>query len=254
MPVRDSEAIILRSYPLGEADRLVSFLSRAHGRMRGVARGARRPKSRFGATLECCSHIRIWFYERETRDLVQISQCELQESFLGAFGNYEAGNTLGLLSEISEMVLPEREPLDASFRLLLSTAQAVQKTGQTALPAAYFCLWTMRLSGWLPSLERCSKCGAPLAGKSGYAAPTRTGIHCPQCRKPGMNVISAGALEAARLMLHEKLQALLERQPPFAPAALRELTEFVLNGIEHQIEKKLTTRAFMNGQGMEITA
>jgi DNA repair protein RecO (recombination protein O) len=254
MPLRDSEAIILRSYPLGEADRLVSFLSRSFGRMRGVAKGARRPKSRFGATLECCSYIRIWFYERETRELVQISQCELEESFLGAFGNYEAGNTLGLLSEISEAVLPEREPLDASFRLLLSCARAIQKTGQTALPAAYFCLWTMRLSGWLPALDRCSKCGESMAGKQGYAAPGRTGLWCQQCRKPGMNVISSGALDAARSMLHEGLQALLERQPPLAPVALGELTDFLLNGIEHQIEKKLTTRAFMNAHGMEITA
>jgi DNA repair protein RecO (recombination protein O) len=254
MPLRDSEAIILRSYPLGEADRLVSFLSRSFGRMRGVAKGARRPKSRFGATLECCSYIRIWFYERETRDLVQISQCELQESFLNAFGNYEAGNTLSLLSEVSEAVLPEREPLDASFRLLLSSARAIQKTGQTAVPAAYFCLWTMRLSGWLPALDRCARCGESLLGKSGYAAPARTGLWCQQCRRPGMSVISIGALDAARPMLNAGLQALLERVPPFAALALQELTAFLLNGIEHQIERKLTTRAFMNAHGMEITA
>jgi DNA repair protein RecO (recombination protein O) len=251
MPLRDSEAIILRSYPLGEADRLVSFLSRSHGRMRGVAKGARRLKSRFGAALECCSYIRVWFYERETRDLVQINQCELQESFLSAFGNYEAGNTLSLLSEISEAVLPEREPLDASFRLLLSAARAIQKTGQTALPAAYFCLWTMRLSGWLPALDRCARCGESLAGKPGYAAHARSGLWCQKCRKPGMSIVSAEALDAARPMLNEGLQVLLEHEPTLPAQALRELTTFLLNGIEHQIERKLTTRAFMNADDME---
>ena len=85
MPLHESEAIVLRSYPLGEADRLVSFLSRAMGRVRGVAAGARRTKSRFGSTLERLSHIRIWFFEKETRDLVRISQCEMIESFLDAF-------------------------------------------------------------------------------------------------------------------------------------------------------------------------
>lgn len=254
MPLRDSEAIILRSYPLGEADRLVSFLSRSFGRMRGVAKGARRPKSRFGATLECCSYIRIWFYERETRDLVQISQCELQESFLSAFGNYEAGNTLSLLSEISEAVLPEREPLDASFRLLLSCARAIQRTGQTALPAAYFCLWTMRLSGWLPALDCCVRCGESLSGKNGYGAPGNSGLWCQKCRKPGMSMISSEALDAARAMLIEGLQALLELVRPFPALTLQELTKFLLNGIEHQMERKLTTRAFMNTYGMEITA
>ena len=94
MPLKESEAIILRSYPLGEGDRLVSFLSRSTGRLRGVARGARRPKSRFGSTLEPLSHIRIWFYERETRDLVRINQCELIRSFLATQRDYAAG--LGL--------------------------------------------------------------------------------------------------------------------------------------------------------------
>jgi DNA repair protein RecO (recombination protein O) len=70
MPIRESEALVLHSYPLGEADRLVSFLSRNMGRVRGVAAGARRTKSRFGSTLERLSYIRIWFFERETRDLV----------------------------------------------------------------------------------------------------------------------------------------------------------------------------------------
>src|SRR5271169_7175210 len=97
MPVRESEAIVLRSFPLGEADRLVSFLSRTEGRLRGVARGARRTKNQFGSTLEILSHVRIWFYERETRDLVRISQCELIESFMGAFSDYASGVTLSLL-------------------------------------------------------------------------------------------------------------------------------------------------------------
>ena len=68
MPLHESEAIVLRSYPLAEADRLVSFLSRTMGRVRGVAAGARRTKSRFGSTLQSLSHVRIWYYERETRD------------------------------------------------------------------------------------------------------------------------------------------------------------------------------------------
>lgn len=254
MALRESEAIILRSYPLGEADRLVSFFSRSYGRVRGVAKGARRPKSRFGSTLECCTYIRVWFSERETRDLVQITQAEILESFLSLFGNYEAGNTLSLLAEISETVLPEREPLDASFRLLLSTARAIQKTGQTVLPAAYFCLWTMRLSGWLPALDRCARCGATLVGEKGYGAPARSGLWCQQCRKPGMNVISRVALEAARPMLNESLEVVLQRYPPFSLAALQELTSFLLDGIEHQIERKLATRAFMEFKGMEITA
>src|SRR5208282_3683165 len=96
MPLHESEAIVLQSYSLGEADRLVSFLSRAMGRVRGVAAGARRPKSRFGSTLEPLSHIRIWFFERETRELVRVNQCEMIESFLDAFGEYTSSVALAL--------------------------------------------------------------------------------------------------------------------------------------------------------------
>jgi len=74
MPARETEAIILKTFPLGEADRLVSFLGRSSGRVRGVAPGARRLKNRYGSTLEILSHVQIWYVERETRDLVRIQR------------------------------------------------------------------------------------------------------------------------------------------------------------------------------------
>src|SRR2546427_2327582 len=126
MPLRESEAIVLRTYPLGEGDRIVSFLDRASGRLRGVARGARHPKSRFGSTLEPLSHVRIWYFERETRELVRINQCELIESFLDLQKDYQAGVYLALLSEITEAVLGEREVADPQFRLLLLAARAIR--------------------------------------------------------------------------------------------------------------------------------
>jgi len=154
MPLHESEAIVLQCYSLGEADRLVSFFSRTMGRMRGVAAGARRPKSRFGSTLERLSHIRIWFFERETRELVRISQCEMIESFLDAFRDYASSVALSLFAEITECVLPDREASDANFRLLLLSAQTVKRTTKPELPLAYFTLWTVKLGGWLPSLDR----------------------------------------------------------------------------------------------------
>src|SRR5271154_452180 len=140
MPLHESEAIVLQRYTLGEADRLVSFLSRTMGRMRGVAAGARKPKSRFGSSLEQLSHIRIWFYERETRELVKISQCEMIESFLDAFGDYASSVAFALFTEITELVLPDREASAANFRLLLLAAQTVKRTGKAELAMAYFTL------------------------------------------------------------------------------------------------------------------
>ena len=94
MPLKESEAIVLRTFPLGEGDRLVSFLDRQSGRVRGVARGARLPKSRFGSTLEMLAYIRIWYFERETRELVRINQCELIESFMDVQRDYSSADRL----------------------------------------------------------------------------------------------------------------------------------------------------------------
>lgn len=115
MPLKESEAIVLRTYPLGEGDRLVSFLDRQAGRIRGVARGARLTKSRFGSTLEILAYIRIWYFERETRELVRINQCELIESFMDVQRNYASSVALALVSEITDSVLGRGKRLTRSF-------------------------------------------------------------------------------------------------------------------------------------------
>ena len=240
MPLKESEAIVLRSFPLGEADRLVSFLGRTTGRLRGVARGARRTKSRFGSTLETLSHIRIWFYERETRELVRINQCELIESFLETQREYETGLALALVSEITEAVLPEREASDAMFRLVLLTARAIAARKSGDFPLAYFNLWTVRLGGWLPGLERCIKCGREVKREPVYLGVGRPGLRCGNCRTPGWRVLSAKALELALTMLRAKLEALNEQEWPKEAAI--ELNQYFMDVIEHQVERKLTTR------------
>jgi DNA repair protein RecO (recombination protein O) len=248
MPLHESEAIVLQSYPLGEADRLVSFLSRTMGRMRGVAAGARRPKSRFGSTLERLSHVRVWFFERETRELVRINQCEIIESFVDAFRDYDSSVGLSLFSEITQSVLPDREVSDASFRLLLLCAQVVKRTGKVEPSLAYFTLWTVKLGGWLPPLDACSRCGRPLqpnaeAAQPVYFLPSASAIVCANCRKPGMRVITPPVLAAIRRMLSERLDRLTQDVVP--PRVARELTEIMLDVIEHQIDRKLTSRELL---------
>jgi DNA repair protein RecO (recombination protein O) len=252
MPLHESEAIVLQSYPLGEADRLVSFLSRTMGRMRGVAAGVRKPKSRFGSTLERLSHVRIWFHERETRELVRISQCEIIESFIDAFRDYPSSVALALFSEISQAVLPDREASDANFRLLLLASQAIKRTGKPELPLAYFALWSVKLGGWLPALDRCAKCGRAIpAGEAANFSP-RSSALCERCRQPGMRMLSASALGAARKILAEKLDRIAEDVA--APRALRELTDCMLDIIEYQIDRKLTSRSMLEAPVAEATA
>jgi DNA repair protein RecO (recombination protein O) len=252
MPLHESEAIVLQSYALGEADRLVSFLSRSMGRVRGVAAGARRPKSRFGSTLERLSYIRIWFFERETRDLVRISQCEVIESFLDAFGDYASSVVLALFTEITEAVLPDREPADANFRLLLLASQTVKRTRKPELPLAYFTLWTVKLGGWLPPFDRCAQCGKNLNMKETlYVSPRGSAVLCADCRKPGMRALSSQAAMLGRKMFTERLDKLTAENGTadvvelYSPQAARELANFMLDIIEHQIDRKLKSREML---------
>ena len=240
MPVRESEALILRSFPLGEADKLVSFLSRSEGRLRGVASGARRTKSRFGSTLELFSYVRMWFYERETRELVRINQCELIESFLEVQRDYAVSLALALVSEVTEAVLGEHEVAEPNFRLLLVIARAIKGGAKLSAALAYFAFWTVRLGGWMPALDRCSRCGAALMDRASMA---RSGLYCPNCTLPGQRSISQEALQVARRMSSEKLEQLVKAD--LAGAAVDEVKDHMLNLIEQHIEKKLQTRKML---------
>lgn len=243
MPQRESEAIILRTYSLGEADRLVSFLTRKWGRMRGVAARARSPKSRFGATLEPLSHIRVWFFERETRELVRISQTEMLDSFLDVQSDYECNVALAMIAEITEAVLPDREASDPAFRLVLAAVKSIRQTRRGDLPLLYFALWTVRLGGWLPSLERCGKCGRELAAIGAFVSPTHHRPLCGECRLPGMRALSPNSVALARNMLTEKLEVLVEKAGVAGKG--RDLMAYLLDVIEQQIERKLTTRRML---------
>lgn len=246
MALHESEAIILQSYSLGEADRLVSFLSRAAGRVRGVAAGARKPKSRFGSTLERLSHVRIWYFEKETRELVRIRQCEIIESFLDAFRDYTSSVALSILSEVTESVLPDHEVSDANFRLLLLCAQTIKQTGKADLPLAYFAIWTVKLGGWLPALDRCGFCGEVLPESSpAYFARSGSAVACAKCRRSGMRAISPAAFALARRMLAERLDRLVGAPNEPGSRAVRELIATMLDVIEHQIDRKLTSRELL---------
>ena len=240
MPLKESEAIVLRTFPLGEGDRLVSFLDRQAGRLRGVAQGARLPKSRFGSTLEMLAYIRIWYFERETRELVRINQCELIESFMDVQQDYSSAIGFALVSEITDSVLGEREAADAQFRLILLIARAIRMHGPSQVVLAYFCLWTARLGGWLGAFDRCSRCGRAMHLETAFHSPGFAEICCADCREEWTKPISKEALSVGRTALSGTLDRLLKENPPIGPT--KEILSYALDVLEHHIEKKLISR------------
>jgi len=243
MPARETEAIILKTFPLGEADRLVSFFGRSSGRVRGVAAGARRVKNRYGSTLEVLSHVQIWYVERETRDLVRIQQTDLLESFHKAQSDYGLSTGLAVISEIAELILPEHEVSEPMFRLILLAAREVERTGNWQLPLSYFAFWTVRLGGWLPRFDRCISCDAPFGEQVAFYGPQQTGLFCEKCRRPGMKPLHAEARRLAERFTGERLDRIAFDKS--MQAAVRELREASLTWIEHHLERRLMTRELL---------
>src|SRR5438105_688872 len=129
MPARVSEALILRTYPLKEADLLVSFLTRDQGKLRGVAKRARRPKGGFGAGLERLSHVRVAYFQREARELVNLDSCELIRSQFSLVSDYQTSVALDYFAEVAEQLLPSAEPSEKFFRLFLAVLDSLQPVG-----------------------------------------------------------------------------------------------------------------------------
>jgi DNA repair protein RecO (recombination protein O) len=243
MPARETEAIILKTFPLGEADRLVSFLGRASGRVRGVAAGARRVKNRYGSTLEVLSHVQIWYVEKETRELVRIQQCELLESFHKSQSNYELSTGLAVISEAAELVLPDHEAAEPMFRLILLAVREIERTGNWVLPLTYFAFWTVRLGGWLPRFDRCSLCGEEFGAGAAHHAPWEPGLLCQKCRRPGMKPLHLEARQLAERFTSERLDRM--ETIDSSSKTLTELREASLNWIEHHSDRKLRTRELL---------
>jgi len=212
--------------------------------LKGVARGAQRLKSQFGSTLEPLSHIRIWFYERETRELVRISQCELLESFYAAQSDYTKSIGLALVSEIVETVLPEREATDSVFRLTLLVSRAISEAAGIWLPLSYFALWSARIAGWLPSFDRCQNCGKAFASGGAYSMTTGE-LVCPDCRIGG-EFIPAEMLKLGRRMMGEKLESFSSAPP--SERELKVLLKYLLDIIERETEHKLSARELIAGE------
>lgn len=153
MPGRVSEAFVLRTYPFQEADLIVSFFTRDTGKLRGVARRARKPKSAFGSGLERLSQVRMAYYQKETRELVSLSSCELVQSVFALQSSYDVSLALDHIAEIAEHLLPPAEANERFFRLLIAVLEDLRAGGNHWRAITYFSLWGVRLSGFLPELR-----------------------------------------------------------------------------------------------------
>lgn len=180
MPRNQSEAIVLRSYNFSELDKIVVFFAKERGIFKGVAKGARKFGNRFGSSLEPLSHVKVFYYEKEGKDLVTVSSSDLIESFFELQADLDRSFTLSYFAELIENALPSRTEDDVLFRLILLILQRLKAGGNLGLLTAYFEVWFLKINGFLLNLSRCKKCRKDIEEK-GWLSPKKDGIYCNQC-------------------------------------------------------------------------
>ena len=243
MPLRETEAIVLRTYRLGEADKIASLFTRQLGRLRAVATGAQRPRGRYGGTLEPLNYIRVWVFERENRDLLRLNSAELVESFFEMQRDYRIQVAAQFLAEVGEHLLPEREVNERAFRLLLAVLRALKHSGEINRPLLYFDYWMLRLAGFPPDLEVCAACGRALGEEGGFYGPGSEGLLCRACRAGAPYQITAQTLAMARTGCQGPLDRWIVQEK--VPAGCQQARRFFEEVIESHLERKLVTRPML---------
>jgi DNA repair protein RecO (recombination protein O) len=241
MPLKESEAIVLRTYPFRESDLLVTLFTRVEGKVRGVARAAKKSRRRFGGALEPLTYIKVAYEDREGQELTRLDACEVLDSPLTSEVSYPRAVALGHVAELLDELLPDREANDAVFRLALSVLAQLHGR-ELWVPVTYFDLWMARLIGYLPELSECLACGRSLNGSRAFFHALADGLMCPEHKRLASSEISVESRKLAAQMLRVPLSSVNVAALQKSGADLR---KFLLQTLERHIEKKLVTRGML---------
>lgn len=242
MPLKESEAVVLRTYPLREADLLVTLFTRSEGKVRGVARAAKKSRRRFGGALEPMTYVKANWDDRERQELARLDSCEVLESPLTTEVGYARAVALGHVAELLDELLPDREANDAVFRLTLA-ALAGLRGPEIWLPVTYFELWLTRLVGFLPELSACMECGRALNGERAYFHALADGVVCADDKRLASSELTSESRTIAAQMLRNPLSSFAQMKWPKAVAA--DLRKFLVQILQRHLEKKLVTAGML---------
>ncbi len=228
MPLLKTSAIVLKSRKWGDADRIVTFFTLKYGKVRGVARGARRMKSRFGSALEPFVHCDLLLFEKPGDTLYRVSQTDIRHVFPSIRTSLEAITGAARLANLAGAVTADGDAVPRVFHALLEGFRAIEGSGAPALTAALYELEILRFAGYLPHLDRCNACQQRTNGGTWFFSPRAGGTVCSACvrREPvRCPAVSPACLAFFRQALRMEL-TLLPRLKPTA-AIRNELYEVI---------------------------
>lgn len=242
MALKESEAVVLRTYPLREADLLVTLFTRLEGKVKGVARSAKKSRRRFGGALEPLTYVRAYYEDRERQELARLDSCDVLHSPLADEVSYPRAVALGHVAELLDELLPDREANDAVFRLTLAVLGALRGP-DIWLPVTYFELWLTRLVGFLPELGECVVCGRTLNGSRAFYHVLADGLMCPDDKRLASSELSVESRALAAQMFRVPVEGF--ENPGWPKSRGADLRKFLVQILERHLEKKLVTAGMM---------
>ncbi len=246
----NDEAVVLRSWRLGEADRIITLLTRRHGKLRGVAKGVRRTSSKFGARLEPFAQVDLHITEGRSLDIFSsaVSRNLFGKAFLTDYPRYTAAEVMVELAD--KLVAEEGVPALQHYLLLVGALRALgEGTLDGPRPAAMlldsYILRAASLAGYAPQLEACAICGRP--GPHDFFHPASGGLVCTRCHPPGSAAIAAPTLAYLVALLTGDWPA--TRQAP--PARVAEGSGLIRAFLNWHLERGVASLAHLDRSGPE---
>ncbi len=239
MSLCETEALVLRTYNLAEADKIVVCLTRANGLVRGVAKGCRRLKNRFGAALEPFTLVNLSYYQKENQELASLRQTEILSSHFKLSSDAETLTGLCYMAELVIEFSPPHQPNERLFRMVKACLEAIAASPsdlQTVL--RYFEIWLLKLEGFLPDLKRCGECNSGFDDNQIPFVGSDLTLRCSSCNH--------GAGTALSTKLYGQLRATQKLGPHLfaaesrhvSPKIQRQLAELTRNLIGRVLERQ----------------
>jgi DNA repair protein RecO (recombination protein O) len=203
MALFETEALILRTYNLAEADKIVVCLGRSSGLIRGVAKGCRKLKNRFSAALEPFTLIQLTYYQKEHQELVSLRQTEILRSHFNLSSDATILTGLAYMGDLLIEFSPPHQANDTLYRMATACLEAIAQSPvdlQSVL--RYFEVWLLKIEGFLPDLRRCAECHRAFDSEETVFMGSDLALRCRSCSQGG-NALSRGL--HAQLRATEKL-------------------------------------------------
>jgi DNA repair protein RecO (recombination protein O) len=245
MPLYQTSAIVVRSTPYGESDRIVTLYTLDFGKMKGIAKGAKRSQKRFANTLEIGSYIQVGFFEKETQDLVRLDQSELIHSFGSLREDITKLAWASYFIELVNELTAERIKNKALFRLLVFFLDLIDQGMLQEDIQRVFEVRLLSHLGYQPHFDHCTRCQKRLSGEKFFFGIRQGGVLCPPCaaQLPGLVPISLGTVKT--LQLAQSLPLEKVRRVSFSHQSLEESQAVLSLFLQEYLGKDLKSKKFL---------